>query len=624
MDRHYTVIGIFFVTAALGLMVWQGMESKKRAEEYRQQNPPQIVDATSDSSDSDSSQSTTPADDSNAIPALLQNSDPISKQQYSDEGGSLITKVEDKEIKPVVSDIEIIHSMENEFFKVDFTSFGGAIKRVALKKYAAEIGSDTPYIFNEYSDVPALSISLKDSSGSVHEYAPNYQLLEKSDKGIKFGLTLSTGVEVVREYSFSISDNEATPYIISHTTRFLNRTESHFKIDKLYVNVGTAAPTDSDPTGYLLNFGYYDGEKAHFINASKFKAGGFLGMFKRQPMDSLQESSKSSWVCVKNQFFTAIVTPKILGNGIYVKPVEFPSVEDDKSIVTGITGSIEFNLDTINPGTQRVLELDYYVGPKEHKRLSKLPENQELVMQFGFFKVICVLLLKLLINLEGLVKNYGIAIILMTLIIRLCLWPLTAKAARSAKEMSKIQEPLQQLKEKYKGSPEKLNKATLKLFKEHRINPAAGCFPILIQIPIFFALFSMLRSASELRFASFMWIDDLSLPDQFAIIGGIPINILPLLMGVTMFYQMKMTPTTADKTQQKIMQMMPVIFLVICYNFSSGLVLYWTVSNLFSIFQQVITNKSKDKEIIPVIEPETKEKSQTPLIKKKRNKPKKN
>ena len=147
-----------------------------------------------------------------------------------------------------------------------------------------------------------------------------------------------------------------------------------------------------------------------------------------------------------------------------------------------------------------------------------------------------------------------------------------------------------------------MQQETLKLFKEHQVNPVAGCLPMLIQMPIFLGLFYMLRTASELRFESFLWVSDLSLPDTQFVVGGFPINILPMIMGVTMFLQMSMMPVspTADPMQQKIFKFLPFIFLIFLYNFSSGLVLYWTVQNILTVVQQKIINSRPDEPLQPI------------------------
>ena len=493
---------------------------------------------------------------------------------------------------------EETYIIENDLIRVKFTTYGGAIKEVELKKYPAIQGDDAPYVFNEGSDIPALSISLAGADGSVEEYAPAYQLLSggSGSRKIEFTYELAAGVVLARSYELSKGTEGASPYIIKHTTRFINQTPTVFSINHIFVNVGTAPPTDADSRREYLNFSYYDGEDYEKIRLNKFEGGGFLGFFKKDPISDIQLPGKTVWASAKNQFFASIVTPapETPGIGIFARPANLPPKTPRGEPVVGITGGIEFDLQNVNAHSERSLEMDLYVGPKEYSRLISLDQKQEYVMQLGFFGFIGKFLLWMLLGLNNMVGNYGIAIIMMTIIIRLTLWPLTAKAAQSSKKMQKIQEPLKEIKEKYKDQPEKIQKETLKLFQQHKINPAAGCIPILIQMPIFFGLFQMLRSASELRFAEFLWIEDLSMSDTIATLGGIPVNPLPLVMGVTMHYQMKMTPMNMDSAQQKIFRMLPLFFLFICYTFSSGLVLYWTVSNCFTILQQYLTNRKKD------------------------------
>jgi YidC/Oxa1 family membrane protein insertase len=203
------------------------------------------------------------------------------------------------------------------------------------------------------------------------------------------------------------------------------------------------------------------------------------------------------------------------------------------------------------------------------------------------------------------VHNYGLAIIVMTLILKTLFLPLTLTAARSGKRMQKIQPQMQALREKYKDNPQKLNQATLELFKTNKVNPMGGCLPILITIPFFVGFFVMLQSASELRFQEFLWAKDLTAPDTVGRIFGLPINIMPLLMGITMIVQMRLVPTpTVDNAQQKIFKIMPYFFTLVCYNFSCALALYSTVGNLFTIGQQLVINRMKDDDAPaePVVE----------------------
>jgi YidC/Oxa1 family membrane protein insertase len=183
-------------------------------------------------------------------------------------------------------------------------------------------------------------------------------------------------------------------------------------------------------------------------------------------------------------------------------------------------------------------------------------------------------------------KNYGVAIILLTVVVRLILYPITFKSMKSMKDMQKIQPLITEIREKYKDDKEKMNQEVMRLYQSHKINPLGGCLPLLLQLPIFIALYKALFVAIELRQSPFcLWIKDLSEMD--------PYYVTPIVMGLSYFLQQKMTPTSADPTQQKMMMLMPVVFTVIFLNLPSGLVLYFFVSNLLSIAQQVYMNKIK-------------------------------
>jgi len=229
----------------------------------------------------------------------------------------------------------------------------------------------------------------------------------------------------------------------------------------------------------------------------------------------------------------------------------------------------------------------------------------------GFISFVAKLMLTLMSGIYSILGNWGLAIILTTFIIRLLLWPLTAKAARASKRMQKLQKPLQDIREKYQDNPQKLNQEMMNLWKKHKINPLSGCWPVLVQFPIFIAFFNLLRNSSDLRFAEFLWIHDLSMPDATIPLPGdsaLPligsaINVLPFVWIVSMYFQMKMMPQPSiDNAQTKIIKWMPFIFFPFTYYFSSGLVLYWTTTNCFSIFQQWITNRSQDEEDVAIEE----------------------
>ena len=374
----------------------------------------------------------------------------------------------------------------------------------------------------------------------------------------------------------------------------------------------------------FLNVGYFDGEDAEFIPIKKLTGGkGFLGIGASDPKDVIAETARIEWSSVKNQFFASVLSSGTIASDVFVYPVEAPSDVDNQPGRLGISGSVGYEIGTLAAGESKSLDFQYFVGPKEFKRLQAMGNEQDLVMQFGFLGFFSKLLLAFMYLIHSVVPSWGWSIVIMTICIKLLFWPLTAKASRSQKRMASIQGPMAELKEKHKDNPQKMQQETLKLFKEHQVNPVAGCLPMLIQMPIFLGLFYMLRTASELRFESFLWVSDLSLPDTQFELSGFPINILPMIMGVTMFLQMSMMPVspTADPMQQKIFKFLPFIFLIFLYNFASGLVLYWTVQNILTIIQQKIINSRPDEPLKPVaaaVETKSKGKGGAPRTKPKR------
>ena len=231
-------------------------------------------------------------------------------------------------------------------------------------------------------------------------------------------------------------------------------------------------------------------------------------------------------------------------------------------------------------------------GPKEYKTLSRMPNEMDRVMGFGWFGFFAKALLLSMNGLASLGLSYGMAIIAITVIIKLLFWPLTTASTRSMKRMGALQPQMKAIQAKYKDDPRKMNMKLMEFMKENKVNPMGGCLPLLLQIPVFIGFYQMIQSAIELRGASFLWACDLSKPDTVAHIAGFPLNPLPLLMGATMLWQARITPMAPgmDPAQQQIMRYMPLIMVVFLYNFSAGLALYWTTQNLLSILQMKLTH----------------------------------
>ena len=533
MDKKNFIIGIICLFAAFSLFVQQ-------EKQFRQQAPQQPV-------------------------AVVQNESPAPKSEPA-----LVLPQQELTASQ-------IYTLENEAVKVHFTTRGGAIHSIELKRYPAELKSEQAYVFNQTSKIPALSLAWDKN----HLILNNFVLSAQTNEFIQFSCTLNDGTQLIRGYRLANSNDE-NPYRIQN--EFLIQ-QPEFKHETVWVYLGTMPDTPGDKYLEYLNFCTFDGKTADFKRIADFEASnGFLGIGKKAASNYLEINANFTWCALKNQFFAAIFTPKTSINGYLTFPRKGTSANESHLL----EGLMKFDLNS----SQAKVTADYYVGPKDFLLLNKMGQEQDQLMQFGFFGAVSKILLMAMKAIYSVIPNWGWTIIILTFIIKLLMWPITQAQLRSSKKMASIQAPLQQIREKYKNNPQKLQMETMKLFKENRVNPAAGCLPIFIQIPIFIGLYYMLRTSSEIRFQSFLWIQDLSIPDTVASLGSFPINILPLIMGITMFIQMRITPTpSVDNMQQKIIMWMPFIFLIFCYNFPAALVLYWTVQNIFTILQQWLTNR---------------------------------
>jgi YidC/Oxa1 family membrane protein insertase len=587
MDKKNTILGIICIAAGIGFMYKQTNDLKDQQVQQQQQ-----AAAALDQARVEASVANTVVTD----PLALADEDILGLLTQSLEVPAVVID------QPTVATAEQVITLSNDFIEVEFTTLGGAIRTVEFLQ--TKTGQRDDYVFNVDGRLPALSLSLAGRDGDMQEFALPYTIEQQSADSITFVFNSGDGLGLRRTYSLAQDGSEQDPYIIRHSTTFNNQAATPQALSTIYLNLGTSRPVTEKQLPAFLNVGYFDGEDAEFIAINKLTGGnGFLGIGASVPVEKLEQSVRSEWASVKNQFFAAVLSSETMGRDLFIYPVEATEAENGTRGRPGISGSVGYEVGTVAAGSAKTLDFDFYVGPKEFKRLQALGNQQDEVMQFGFLSFISKLLLSFMYAIHSVVPSWGWSIVIMTICIKTLFWPLSAKASRSQKRMAKIQGPMAELKEKYKDNPQKLQQETLKVFKENQVNPVAGCLPMLIQMPIFLGLFYMLRSASELRHESFLWVSDLSMPDTLTYIAGYPLNLLPLLMGITMFFQMRMMPVspTADPAQQKIFKFLPFIFLVFLYNFSSGLVLYWTVQNLLTILQQKIINSRPDEELQPVV-----------------------
>jgi len=495
-----------------------------------------------------------------------------------------------------------VTTLENDFITVSFTNYGGAIRDIALRKFPAELGHPLPYVFNAVHTDPMLGFV--DLPGL--DQHTGFELVSSSATEIVYRAVYNGEIEVTRHYSLvatplAASDDSHDPYQLRSETTFRNLTDKPASLTRFALSLGTSAPVNDTVYGREVTTGYSDGKSQTFLSRSKLDGGsGFLGIGASEMKPMVLTSANIGWASVDNQFFVSILTPDVPGVGLVSNRVKLvPAAPDTDHHAFGIAGATQFDLKPLPANGSSTLGLNFYVGPKEYRRLSKsgvFKADQDKVMQFGIFKWFSQLLLTLMTWVHSGIPNWGVAIVLTTLLLKVVFLPFTLAASKSAKRMQKIQPEMQAVREKFKDNPQKLQAATMELFKKHKVNPLGGCFPILITMPFFFGFFQMLRSAAELRFEPFLWASDLSAPDTVGHVFGLPINIMPILMGATTIISMRLTPQpSVDNAQAKMMKIMPWFFMLLCYNFSCALALYSTINGLFTIGQQLVINRMKDE-----------------------------
>ena len=498
-----------------------------------------------------------------------------------------------------------ITTLANDFVEVRFTDFGGAVRDVAFKShdsrdrliYPAEFGGTTPYVFNALHADPMLAFV--DFPGLDRRV--RFALVTQTANEVVYRTVLDGKLEVTRRYTLAPNKGDGTdPYQLRHETTFKNLGDQVAPLPLVALSIGTAAPTSARDLGDQLTSGYSDGKDQTWTARAKLEqSSGFFGMGANEQKTLIASSGPLAWATVGNQFFTTILTPDEPAAGLVTRRVKLlPALPDEDRTAYGLTAAAQFNVKPLAAHGESKLATNFYVGPKEYRRLANpavFKADQDKVMQYGFFKFFSALLVTLMTWMHGLVPNWGVAIVLSTLLLKVIFLPLTIKATRSMKRMAKLQPLMAAIREKFKDNPAKQQSAMMELYKEHKVNPMGGCLPMLIPFPFFIGFFSMLRSTAELRYAPFLWAGDLAAPDTIGHVFGISVNILPLLLTSMTFIQMRLTPTpNADPAQAKMMQFMPLIFLFIYYSMPAALSLYSTANAIFTIVQQLIINKMKD------------------------------
>jgi YidC/Oxa1 family membrane protein insertase len=479
---------------------------------------------------------------------------------------------------------------------------GGGLKSIELKEFRAEVGCDSKKLptnrnvtINGKAPVPIMAIVQGGDTNTLDAF-----VISKTGDVVRAEAPLPNGLHMIKEFRLS------TNYLLKATVRYENRSARTIALPERELVIGTAAPVSRHDESYYLGLEWYDGDDTEKTTDAWF-ANKTLGCIPGTPRAFYRAgSSNVVWLAAQNQFFTTIAVPEspaaeIISRRIALPP---PTAEEAKNDPGAFKTPIGYQTAFVLPGTAMAPSswvehrFDLFVGPKEFKTLQRLPRNMDLVMGFGgFFGFFAKALLSSMNGLAALGLPYGIAIIVITVIIKLLFWPLTTASTRSMKRMSALQPQMKAIQEKYKDDSRKMNMKMMEFMKEHKVSPLGGCLPLLLQIPVFFGFYTMLQSAIELRGASFLWACDLSRSDTVLYIAGFPLNLFPLFMGATMIWQSRLTPVSPgmDPTQQAIMKYMPLMMVPILYNFSAGLTLYWTVQNLLSIAQMKLTRTEPEK-----------------------------
>jgi YidC/Oxa1 family membrane protein insertase len=476
---------------------------------------------------------------------------------------SAAAKAEEKEV-----------TVDTPFYRAVFSSTGASIKSFKLKKYHLTADTNSPLVELVHGQAPLVTIQFDPSARK--ETSPLVYHVDESS------LTLESGASP-RELTFRATSPEGL--LLQQTFRI---DPDHYAIEHGFM---VSNPLDKPVEGIVKaqisnlppkeSTSYYS-----FIGASLLLNNKFEEIASSDLKEEKSLSGLIAWISYQEDYFMTAFVPEAESQSNFL----------GRTLGSGVLEQTwSASLQPIPPGSQFSTRSTLYMGPRDLDIIKVIGRKLDLAIDFGWFDIIAKPLLYLLKFFNKYVGNYGIAIILLTILIKILFWPLTHKSYKSMKEMQKIQPLMAKIREKYKDKREMMNKEMMSLYKTYKVNPMGGCLPMVIQIPVFFALFRILGNSIELRHAPFMlWINDLSAPDRlFHLPFTIPlmtppsgIPVLTLLMGASMFIQQKMTPTPGDPTQAKIMLLMPVIFTFMFINFPSGLVLYWLVNNVLSIGQQ--------------------------------------
>ncbi len=519
------------------------------------------------------------------------NQNPNAPLQTMDSSESHTAKVSDFTPKtvpaPAPADLRDFRTiaLSTPYYTIAVSEYKAAVTSLTLKDYMETNDKGSPakqLVTTEVTNLTGGIFSINTAQGSIRGLADavfssdadgTNLSLNQGKKNITFSWTNPDGITVKKVLTF-----RADSYLIHCDIIVQNGSGMPFK-DAISIGV----PGYFDEEVKKRSRFAYEGPVAYLDNK-------FTTIKPKNIEDKDTYSGVVGWAGYSNRYFLTAVMPDTPKEATL--KLSFANDVVNNRLVT--------QMPRLDPEKQNQQSFTLYMGPKSHKILSRYDNLLKKSVNFGFFDILAKPLLIAMNFIHGIIPNYGVAIILLTIFIKLIFWPLGTKSYKSMHEMKKVQPLMMEIREKYKDDKQRMNQETMALYKTYKVNPASGCLPLLVQMPIFFALYRMLYMAIELRHAPFVgWITDLSGPDRlFHFNFSIPfmdapsgIPVLTILMGASFLLQQKMTPTTGDPIQAKMMMLMPIFMTVLFINFPAGLVLYMFVNNIISMGQQYYTQK---------------------------------
>ena len=506
-------------------------------------------------------------------------------------------------------------SISNENARYTFTSRGGGLKLVELLKYPQTVHAIRTKR-TETNDVATLnSMAVPPVLALVGDEALQgdgiYQL-SPIPGGVRAEKTLSNGLSAEKDFVLG------TNYVISATVHLKNTSSQPLTVPGQDWVAGSSTPMSALDSPIYQAVKWFDGDQANAIGTSYFSTNTTtLFVFPRTVQTQFVTGrSNIIWVSMQNQFFAMAAMPETNTPAAFlsVRMLGLPRPSEEEIRANSRTvrepqaleATLAYPARNLAPGQTLDLKFSLYAGPKEYRTLAQLSDrfrnHIDYIMGFekwfgslgSWFGPISKGLLVWMDWMHSSLKfSFGFIIVLITVILKLVFWPLTRASTRSMKRMQELQPQMKEIQQKYKDDPAKMQQKTWEFYKKNKVNPLGGCLPMLLQIPVFFGFFGMLRSAIELRGAPFLWIGDLSQPDTIFYLPFInfPVNPMPLIMAAAQFWQASLTPLSPgmDPAQQKMMRFMPLLMVVFLYNYQSGLALYWATSTLLTVLQTKVT-----------------------------------